>query len=109
MIGPKKYFKECTIIGLSSASKLPSESSSSSDGNENKQHKKYKWSYQLKKIFSNGKEQMGVLKKFLIVSLGCRVTLFVVEFLKSLNEESQKGLIVVEAQAHICILISYTE
>lgn len=107
MIGLKNVFKESTVIGSSSASKLPSKSDFSKDGNESGRYKKEKWSPQLKKLFSNGKEQMSVLQTLLIASPGCGGPLFAVELLKSLNEETQRGLIAAEAQAHICILISY--
>jgi hypothetical protein len=107
MIGFKHVFKESTVIGSSSASKLHSKSDFSKDGNESGRYKKEKWTPQLKKLFSNGKEQMGVLQTLLIASPGCGGPLFAVELLKSLNEESQRGIIAAEAQAHVCILISY--
>lgn len=105
-IGLKHVFKESTVIGSSSASKLPSKSDFK-DGNESGRYKKEKWTPQLEKLFSNGKEQMGVLQTLLIASPGCGGLLFAVELLKSLNEESQRGIIAAEAQAHVCIVISY--
>lgn len=50
---------------------------------------------------------MSVLQTLLIASPGCGGPLFSIQLLKSLNEESQRGMMTAKAQAHVFMVISY--